>query len=378
MPISGFYAGIGVAPTVLGATVLSFTSVRLTFSELMSTTGLLTPANYVITTGATPRTVTAVTPGPGANPSFVDLTLSGPLTAGTNNYNVQAVNVSDVVGNPIGTPDDADFGTGSNAFRVLLAWALNSNTIRVILSLEPRHRSALGDRDVLNRLLWTLEIFAGTATVPVIETVENPLPQPTEVAGIPTAWSVDVRLDRPMVRAATYRITGSVEIRSYDDQAMAISPSNRDDFPGDTLPRSRRSPPAALTRRGVDINYLTFEGRFLIDARGDVGAHAGVDALKKRIIRRMLSTPGSFYHLVDYGVGLRLKELLRNTDREMLRQACKREVEKEDEVRECRVEIVSDYGPNMIVVVLTVSTKLKQSFTMRFEVPAEGPIALAA
>lgn len=378
MPLdSSPYTGASIAPTVVSATVLSFTSVRLLYSEDMSNVGLLTPANYVITTGATPRTVLAVTPGPGANPRYVDLTLSGALDAGTNNYTVTVSNVTDVVGNPLGTPNFALFGTGSNAFRVLLAYTLNSNTIRVLLSMEPRRRSPIGDRDALNRLLWTVEVISGSGDVPVVELVENAIAQPTFVAGVPTAWSVDVRVNRSLLRALTYRITASVLMQAFDDQTMAVSPQNRDDFPGDMLPRSRRPPPASLMQRGVDFHYLTFDGRFRVDSRGDVGSHAGIDALKKRIIRRMLSSPGSFYHLPDYGVGFRLKELLRTTDIETVRLRAKREVEREEEVERADVEIIQ-YAPDTIIVVLTVTTRRQQSFTMRFEVPEQGPIGLAA
>lgn len=76
------YTGIGVAPEVSGIVVRSENLIRVTFNEAMdgADPDLVDPANYVLSGGDGPRpAVTAVTKGPGTNPTYVDLTVAGGL-----------------------------------------------------------------------------------------------------------------------------------------------------------------------------------------------------------------------------------------------------------------------------------------------------------
>ncbi len=267
----------------------------------------------------------------------------------------------------------------TSPFRVLLATPINSNTVRVFLSREPRHRSPLSGKDSLNRLNWTISIVSGPGTIPVVETVENTQPRPTAVSGEPQAWSVDLRTDRRVLAATTYLTVAGSAITSAAEAPMAAPPFDRDDHPGIALPRPRRPQRPTAVRIGVDLFYDPFQARFILDAKGDIDVHGGLDALKKRIIRRLLSTPGGFIHLPGYGVGLRVKELNRTTDLADLRLRVARQVRLEDEVARASAD-VARLAPGVILVSVKVRTRRGEAFGLTFEVPREegGDILVAA
>jgi len=122
--------------------------VAVTFSERMAANGdLLDPANYTITedVGSDARVVTGVVVG-GVSPSAVVLlTLDGPLTPGTDNYNVAVdLSVVDLAGNTLDPlADDADFD-GNTALPVVSDWcALGRSWLLAQFADQPRIRALL-------------------------------------------------------------------------------------------------------------------------------------------------------------------------------------------------------------------------------------------
>ena len=100
MPLTASTTSYGDAPRLIAASPQGTSHVLLTFSENMSSTGLTTAGNYTLVAdgGSTARTVTAVQQLSGTQ---VLLTLSGALTAGTDNYAVTAAAITDSIGNVI-------------------------------------------------------------------------------------------------------------------------------------------------------------------------------------------------------------------------------------------------------------------------------------
>lgn len=118
-------------------------------------------------------------------------------------------------------------------FQVVLVIPLNSNTVRVFFSEEPRHLSALSANDALNRLNWEIRIQAGPGTDPVVTSIENAQPQPSQFPmTFPGAWSVDVRTDRQIRFGTTYLTVAGSAIAAASDNALQPDPDDRDDHPG--------------------------------------------------------------------------------------------------------------------------------------------------
>lgn len=122
------------------------------------------------------------------------------------------------------------FGT---PFQLVIAWPINSNTIRVLFSREPKHLSPLADDDALNRLNWEVRVQAGSGSVPVVTLLENAQPQPTIFPSTwPDAWSVDARTDRQLRLKTTYLTIAGSAIVSATGSSLLADPDDRDDHPG--------------------------------------------------------------------------------------------------------------------------------------------------
>lgn len=262
-------------------------------------------------------------------------------------------------------------------FEVLFITPINSNTMRVFLSSEPKHVSALASDDALNRANWSFSILSGPGGAPVVEAVENPLPQPDVVVGNPDVWSVDLRVDRRLLLASEYLVVASSAILAANRvTAMSAPPADRASALGDMRARQRpREAPDAVTP-GIDIYYETFEAVWKLDSSGDLAIHGGLSALKKRLIRRLLSSPGGFYHLPRYGAGLRVKELRRTTNlREVERQVLE-QVLAEQEVRAAQV-VATVPAPGALVIQVSAQTVEGLPLGLDLEIPDDGPVVVS-
>lgn len=273
-----------------------------------------------------------------------------------------------------GTFGASPFGSGVLPFRVLGATPLNSNTLRVFLSDEPRHRSRLSSDDALNRLNWTLEVVSGPGDLPSLETPENALAQPDLISGEPDAWSVDLRLDRRLLLSTVYRVIGSEALRSLAGDLLAPDPEDRATCPGIMVPRPRRPPRTSRAAIGVDLFYDTFRAAWRVDGRGDIDVHAGDDARRKRIIRCLISGKGRFKHLPSYGLGLRAKDPFTTTDVAKLRADARAQILEEDDIADAAVDVQT--FPNGLIVKVRARPVAGTEIALTFEVPPEGPVVV--
>ncbi len=283
---------------------------------------------------------------------------------------------------------DAVVVAAGSPFNIILCTAINSNTVRVYFDKEPKHVSPLAANDALFLPNWSITI--GTtplgATEPVVErvfNVRNATATEIDLVLFPQAHSIDVQVDRRVVWNASYTITAAARTASQDllsDLTLAaglVPPTNACTFPGVHIQRPRRVTRALRARTGVDLAYNVFGGTFGFEPNNDLATESGDAALKKRIIRRLLSSPGGFPHLPEYGVGLRVKESLKTTSIADLRVRVRDQVLLEPEVTSATVNL-SRPAPDMIVVVVNVITAASNEFPLRFNVPSEGPVRVAA
>lgn len=278
--------------------------------------------------------------------------------------------------------------TSAATFRIITCTPLNSNTVRVYFSREPKHVSPLAPNDALYRPNWSIVLTTGAlgVTEPVVEAPSNVRPATAEevdLVAYPEAHSIDVQFDRRIIWNSTYTITAATAIRSADlvddltPASTAIPPANECTFPGIFIQRPRRLTRAARTRTGVDLQYSFFRGVFGVDSGNDLDTESGNVALKKRVIRRLMSTPGGFPHLPEYGVGLRVKEPLQSTSLSELRTRIRDQILEEPEVADAEV-FLDRPVPDVLIVLTNITTSAEQSFALRFNVPSNGAIRVAA
>jgi hypothetical protein len=132
--------------------------------------------------------------------------------------------------------------------------------------------------------------------------------------------------------------------------------------------RKRVTPDSVQPR--LDYNYDTFTGLFVVDSKGDISTHGELASLKKRILRRLMSSPKGFYHLDDYGVGLKTKEKFDSTSLAKIRADAMRQILLEDEVAKVAVDVTASAG--VLFLRIRVETRSSEKFSMGVEVPEDG------
>lgn len=337
MPITTTFAGGGVAPRLTSAVPITTTRLRATFSEAMAAdVALGTAANYTLAVvgASVARTVTAVIL---ESSTTVLLDVSGTLSVGTPAYTLLVAGVVDLAGNAIDPAfDTVNVTVPSTTLSVLLAAAVDDRTMRVWLSTEPRHFSGHAPDDALNRFNWSIGVQAGGVTAPVVETPVQVVASP--LVGAAGAWAVDLAVDRALMAHATYRVTAGARITSADGSTlMALAPSNRADAFG-LAPRRAARPARILARESLDL-ASDGGGRWVADEAGGIALHGGDAATRKRMIRRIVTPKGGFYHLPRFGSGVRIKATIRNGDLAVLSHDILRAAREEPEIESAAVTV---------------------------------------
>jgi hypothetical protein len=99
-------------------------------------------------------------------------------------------------------------------------------------------------------------------------------------------------------------------------------------------------------------------GTLQLDAAGDYRLESGPQLVKKLILRRLMSTPRDFFHLPDYGIGIRLKEPIPSSDLGRLKTSIEQQVLREPEVEAVNASIILAVNG---VLTVTVRAKLRNT-----------------
>lgn len=137
-------------------------------------------------------------------------------------------------------------------------------------------------------------------------------------------------------------------------------------FPGSTLvsnvnPQTKTTA-AALAMRDI-ANPQTpnspVGGTLQITSAGDYKSVTGEALIRKLIIRRLISKRGDFFHLPQYGAGLRVKDTMANVDLRKLSKELEAQIKFEPEVEAAAVGLSYTAGAQALVVQMRV--KLRQT-----------------
>lgn len=112
-------------------------------------------------------------------------------------------------------------------------------------------------------------------------------------------------------------------------------------------------PPETATFRGVttagmnrplghfDLSNGIGEGSLRVNASGGYERVYGVDLIRKMVLRRLTTMPGSFFHIApeDFGVGLKVKEPLKASSLLSLKRQIEEEIKREPGVTSAAVAL---------------------------------------
>jgi len=108
-------------------------------------------------------------------------------------------------------------------------------------------------------------------------------------------------------------------------------------------------------------------GTLQIAAGGDYATDTGAALVKKLILRRLTTRPGEFFHLPDYGFGLKPKGLLKTSDRATLKKQIAQQILLEPEVESVDVAITT--SPATGSVTITFRARLRLGTTVGAQIP---------
>jgi hypothetical protein len=140
---------------------------------------------------------------------------------------------------------------------------------------------------------------------------------------------------------AEYRIEGASTLTAQDGVQLITTPAQAD-FLGtpEKIPTVERQEQLLDVFNPQDVpNQLN--GGLVVGTSGDYELEAGETFLKKLIWREIFSEQGEFVHLADttWGLGVKPKELLRDTDIVSLQRRLKNSINRQPEVVEASVQV---------------------------------------
>lgn len=251
------------------------------------------------------------------------------------------------------------WGSGGLAdLRLVLAAAIRDNLIRLFFNTAPSFTGILDPNDGSNADRYNIVGIAGSAAggedPRVVRVIEAAI---AAVSGTEGA-AIDITLDRPMsgwpalylvsVNQLVTATTGAPLEPGFTSFTVVGLEAFEDPPMRDLLIPSRdianpQTESAALASL-LPTDSSLFLGTIPVDERGDYAFDQGIVNLKKRILRRLVTSKGRFTHLPNYGVGLidNLKRLSRQGARRELAEEARSQISEEPEVEGVSVTVDND------------------------------------
>lgn len=273
-----------------------------------------------------------------------------------------------------GTALDAQGGTPATDVVNTSAWGLGvvsvlyvvgayPTTIRslvVELSTPPQASSAGIAGDALNPSTWTVTKPDGTrlpvfavrrSSAQVFELLLGRVLGPEQGDVLHTvAFSGLLAIPGTSTLQSTQEFAGLAEVVAMGTQDGLV------DFANPQLPDGSR-----------------VGGTFLVDDSGGYEMDSGEAFLRKIVIRRLQTMPGEFFHMPDYGLGLRLKEPLQPGDLIKVKREADLQLLREPEFAEVRTSLkLASNGTLSINVAIRLASTNQQVL-----VPINVPSPLA-
>lgn len=279
-------------------------------------------------------------------------------------------------------------GAEDASLSVVDVQAFRENVVRIELSQRAYLTGLLEPQDASRTDKWLVSPvggvgYSGDAPRPVT-VVSVAFSSEDEVGPASYGKFIDLVLDRPMTSyPAVYEVAWT-EVYQEDLSAstsgttqfdaayrVLLAPTVESGKPS----RDFANPQLASAARQAGVQdpadpYAL--GTFGVSDDGDYAFDEGLASLKKRVIRRLLTKPGAFAHLPDYGVGIPYEAKRLGTAAVLSRLATEAEVQiaREPDVEKVKVTtIVSPDTPNLVFFRIVVRQRVGKS--VAFDVPFE-------
>jgi hypothetical protein len=270
------------------------------------------------------------------------------------------------------------------------ALAMAENAVLLTFN-TPIYWSGLQDpSDASQPALWS---FQPVADSPVGQDGTAPRPVGSAAVTQVAPNQVLVTLDRPLTPSpAQYVAVGSPLVRSAD-QSQSLSPAYAQqgfvgvfkklvvpdlNTPSGVATRDIASPvdrASILATGAPNPSFVSQLGTPVLDDTGDYATDSGLVGLKKRILRRILFTPGATLHLgTNYGAGAvgYGKKLNKGSNRNALAAACESQIAQEPDVNQVSVQVLTTTIPGLFTLQILVQSRYGKPFKLLAPVQTGG------
>lgn len=261
------------------------------------------------------------------------------------------------------------FGALSSAISLSSAVAASTNSVRFVLSNIPQQIDVTAPGDVLNPSTWVVTRLDTGQIFTVLQ---------VRVFDAPYAFELDILEPLGDFRS-THRLQSATLLSNV---GILISAPLSADFAGvvstapvlSTPQRSYRSVDLANppTPQGLD----SLGGTLIVDGDGDYRNESGAALLRKLIIRRLVTSPGEFFHLPTYGVGIAAKEPVRGGDVIALRKKIEQQVALEPDVENVVAQVALSRTGVLTVLVKATQRKTGETLEVGLQVTTPGGVQL--
>ena len=229
------------------------------------------------------------------------------------------------------------WGAGGTAFALAGAVASSVFGVLVTVTLPARAVSASSPGDALNPAVWAVTNLGTGASVPVLAV--------TQISTTVYELTLSARLGGSTV---WHRVTSTTVC---DAGGAVIGAPTTADFLGltDTSALASASRPRDLANFPAPRNPLG--GTLQVTAAGDYREVDGAQWLRQLIMRRLFSTPGEWFHMPDYGVGLRVQEPMGTAGLRQLKAQIERQVRREPEIETVAATLTMSAAGVLTIVV---------------------------
>jgi hypothetical protein len=266
----------------------------------------------------------------------------------------------------IGPWGSAEAGVG---LKLLAAVAVSTNQVDVTLNEEPLNIGPFNPGDVFNPSVWTVQNLTTTAFLHVVdvEAVTTTVYRVTTLEPFPDFHIVLQVGSTTLLDQAGNLITAPRSANFRGILAYAMSTAENQSVDQGTTSRDIKNVPVPGVTGGDLVG-----GTLVLTGAGDYDTVQGKDLLRKLVLRRIFTTPGDFFHLPDYGVGIKEKGPLPVGQLTKLRKIIINQVSREPELQDVAVALSL---ANNDILTIQVQASIKptgQQLDLAFNVPIAG------
>lgn len=248
------------------------------------------------------------------------------------------------------------FGLGPPLY-IVSAFALTERTLRVTTSVPPHRDSPIIPGDAFNPRTWVLT-REDTGTSLLVISVE---------AG-PTLETYDLySLDKFTNYLTFLRIAAPSLI---EPDGTPITAPSFATFAGCAFQPVERSPRGLVDLQNIPASPSELSGTLIMGSDGDYAVEGGLAFIRKLIYRRLITAPGEFFWLPDsYGIGLRIKEPLKQRDLVKLRAAIENQLLHEPEIAQVAAKLRLTGDGILYVEIAAILQKTNEQVVVPFAIP---------